>query len=86
MSGWWENLDKDDQGEMIEELRMTLDAENHSGAATLDPGATLEKLAQVMTAWKHSVEAWADPEVRKALTTPSDGTDYGPVPPPSVDG
>lgn len=35
----------------------------------------------MLAAWESTAEIYADPELYKALTTPSDG-DYGPVEPP----
>jgi hypothetical protein len=41
-------------------------------------------LAPVVAAWRNTAEIYADPELHKALSAPLDGTDYGPVPEPTV--
>ncbi len=41
----------------------------------IEMGVSLDPL---IASWKATAEAYADPELRRVLTTPSDG-DYGPV-------
>ncbi|HJZ01919.1 MAG TPA: hypothetical protein VJ305_14435 [Streptosporangiaceae bacterium] len=41
-------------------------------------------VAAVIAAWKSTAEVHADPELLRALTTPLDDADYGPVPEPSA--
>jgi hypothetical protein len=40
----------------------------------------LAALMPVIEAWQTTAEIYSDPELRKAATTPLDGTDYGEVP------
>lgn len=41
-------------------------------------------IAQVIAAWKHTAEVYADPELHKTLTSDTGDADFGPVPPPEV--
>jgi hypothetical protein len=54
--------------------------ETAHACAELDNMAPLEP---VVVAWRNTAEAYADPELRRELTEPLDGTDHGPVPAPS---
>jgi hypothetical protein len=47
--------------------------------AELDNMAPLEP---VVVAWRNTAEIYADPELRRTLTEPLDGTDHGAVSPP----
>jgi hypothetical protein len=41
-----------------------------------------EAIAALVASWRSTAEVYADPELLKALRTPSEG-DFGPVPPPA---
>lgn len=47
--------------------------------------ANAAAVSQLLIAWQHTAEAWADPDVLAALTKVHDG-DYGPVPAPEQSG
>ncbi len=44
--------------------------------------STREEVAQLVHEWKATALVWADPELVRALTTPIDDMDLGPVPRP----
>lgn len=72
--GWSKFLDDDDLREFASELADTVRA-----AADLD---NLAPVTTVITAWKHSAEVYADPELLTALTRPTD--DHGVISAPGA--
>jgi hypothetical protein len=72
---WVHFLPPADQRQFAIELVQTLRA-----ADSID---NLTPVAQLITEWRHTAEAWADPQVADALR--SSGDDFGPVPAPSTD-
>jgi hypothetical protein len=71
---WMRFLPPDDSRAFIAEFTETARA-----SAELD---TMAPIASVIAAWKRTAEVHADPELLRALTTPLDEADYGPVPEP----
>ena len=50
------------------------------------PDSEVREFIAEIAAWKATAEVHADPDLHRALTTPLDGTDYGPVPEPPAEG
>jgi hypothetical protein len=69
---WVRFLPPEDVREFVNEFTGTAQA-----CAELGSMAPLEP---VIDAWRTTAEIYVDPELHKALSTPLDGTDYGPVP------
>lgn len=51
--------------------------------ASTDLG-TVSPIAQLITAWRHTAEVYADPGLHRALTRDHGDRDFGDVPPPEV--
>jgi hypothetical protein len=73
---WVRHLPEDAWGEFAAEWLNTL-----SAAGDLDNNAAVEA---VVSAWQHTAEIYADPELYAALTREHNGIEYDPVPPPGV--
>ena len=69
---WVRFLPPDDVREFVNEFTGTAQA-----CAELGSMAPLEP---VIDAWRATAEIYVDPDLHEALSTPLDGTDYGPIP------
>lgn len=72
---WLSVFDDDDRASFFAEMREALE----TSAARRDPGP----LETCLREWKTTAGALADPQIREALTSPLDGTDFGEVPRPA---
>lgn len=74
---WVAFLSPSEVRDFVDELVLVLKASD-----SIDNPAPV---VQVIEAWRHTAEAWADPELADALSAPSD-SDLGPVPEPEARG
>lgn len=78
---WLKNLGEDGQREFFEEI-LTISV--HSAELGTPIPEYVERVNACVAAWKSTAEAWADPEIREALTAPTGG-DFGEVPRPEAE-
>lgn len=67
---WADHMPPDERQRCVRELLNVVAAADGGAAA-------FGSVRQVITAWKHTAEVYADPEALQALTGPAD--DFGPV-------
>jgi hypothetical protein len=67
----------------VSEARVFAGEFTETARACADLG-NMAALQPVIEAWRATAEVHSDPDLLRTLTTPADGTDYGPVPEPEA--